>query len=339
MPGKGLRAVYRPAGRTPKIALTVVTGFCRACNLVIILRPWQRIEGFRPPAAKDNCRPARPSTWKAKEESLVKKGIVYGCLPGSLPVRERLVLSKEAGLDGIEIHDFPTQKDAEEFAALASEVGLEIHSVMAGSHWELPLSSTDEDVRRRGVEGIKHSLQVAKWAGAPVVLVVPGVVNDDVSYAAAYELSRKSLLELLPTVEELGVTMLLENVWNKFLLSPLEFRDFVDSFESPFVQAYFDVGNILLYGYPHQWIEILGPRIKRVHVKDFDVGSRQFVSLLSGSVDWARVMNALRGIGYNSYLTVEVGPYSQFPEVFIKHIGVAMDAIVRLGTPGCGCGG
>ncbi|MCX7599207.1 MAG: sugar phosphate isomerase/epimerase [Armatimonadetes bacterium] len=268
----------------------------------------------------------------------MKKGIVYGCLPGSLPPRERLVLSKEAGLDGIEIHDFPTQKDTEEFAALAADVGLEIHSVMAGSHWELPLSSTDEDVRRRGVEGIKHSLHVAKWSGAPVVLVVPGVVTDDVSYAAAYELSRKSLLELLPVAEELGVTMLVENVWNKFLLSPLEFRDFVDSFESPFVQAYFDVGNILLYGYPHQWIEILGQRIKRVHVKDFDVGTRQFVSLLSGSVDWSRVMNALRGIGYDSYLTVEVGPYAQFPEVFIKHIGLAMDAIVSLGAQGCCCG-
>jgi hexulose-6-phosphate isomerase len=273
----------------------------------------------------------------AKEVGAVKKGICYGCLPGSLSPRDRLVLAKEAGLEGIEIPTFATQQETEDTAALAAEVGIEVHSVMAGSHWELPLSSTDEATRTRGVEGIKHALRVAKWAGAPVVLVVPGVVNEDVSYAAAYELSRKSLTELLPTAEELGVAMLLENVWNKFLLSPLEFRDYIDDFGSPFIQGYFDVGNILLYGYPHQWIEILGQRIKRVHVKDFDNHSRWFVSMLSGSVDWPRVVNALRGIGYHSYLTVEVGPYANFPEVFIKHIGLAMDGIIALAGPGCGC--
>jgi L-ribulose-5-phosphate 3-epimerase len=259
----------------------------------------------------------------------VKKGIYYGCLPSSLPPRERLQLAKEAGLEGIEIPQMESQREAEELAALIRDVGLEVHSVMAGTHWQLPLSSPDEDVRVRGVAGVKGALHTAKWAGAPVVLVVPGVVNEDVPYGAAYELAQKSFRELLPTAEDLGITMLVENVWNKFLLSPLEMCAFIDSFATPLVQAYFDVGNILLYGYPHHWIEILGSRIKRVHVKDFDVNTRQFVPLLSGSVDWPRVMSALRGIGYDSYLTAEVAPYPHFPATFLQHVASALQAIIE----------
>jgi len=202
----------------------------------------------------------------------------------------------------------------DEVKAIADELGLELHSVMAGTHWSLPLSSTDEAVRVAGVEGIRHALHVASWAGAEVVLVVPGVVTADEPYAAAWDLAQKSIGELIPTAEDTGVTMALENVWNKFLLSPLEFRDFVDSFDHPLVQAYFDVGNILLYGFPHHWVEVLGRRIKRVHVKDFDVHTRQFVPVLSGSVDFPRFVNALRGEGYDSYLTAELPPYPQFPE-------------------------
>ncbi|MBC7287943.1 MAG: sugar phosphate isomerase/epimerase [Armatimonadetes bacterium] len=259
----------------------------------------------------------------------MKKGICYACLPASLPPRERLELAKEAGIEGIEIPQFDTQEEVEQIAELAADVGIEIHSVMAGTHWRLPLSSADEQVREQGVEGVRQALYVAKWAGAPVVLVVPGVVTEDVSYAAAYEIAAKSIRELIPTAEELGVAMLLENVWNKFLLSPLEMRDFVDSFDTPLVQAYFDVGNILLYGFPHHWIEVLGQRIKRVHVKDFDVNTRQFVPLLSGSVDYPRVVNALRGVGYDSYLTAEVAGYKDYPEVFVRHVGMALHAIVN----------
>ncbi|MGD9518846.1 MAG: sugar phosphate isomerase/epimerase family protein [Armatimonadota bacterium] len=261
----------------------------------------------------------------------MKKGICFSCLPGSLPLRERLELAKESGIEGVEIPQFETREEVEEVAQVAADVGIEIHSVMGGTHWQLPLSSTDKEVRSQGVEGVKRALHVAKWSGADVVLVVPGVVTDDVSYAAANELSRKSLEEILPTAEELGVAILLENVWNKFLLSPLEMRDFIDSFNTPLIQAYFDVGNILLYGYPHQWIEILGERIKRVHVKDFDVNTRQFVALLTGSVDWPRVANALRGVGYESYITAEVAGYKYAPQTFVRHVGLALEAIVTCG--------
>ncbi|MCE5216723.1 sugar phosphate isomerase/epimerase [bacterium] len=247
----------------------------------------------------------------------MKKALYYGFVCPKLPHRERMQLAADAGLDGIEIGQVETQAETEEIAAAAADAGLEVHSVMCGTHWRLPLSSTDEAVREQGVEGVKQALHVAKWSGADTVLVVPGIVTEDISYAAAYELSKKSIREILPTAEQLGVNIALENVWSKFLLSPIEFRDFIDSFESDLVKAYFDVGNILLFGYPHQWIDILGERIVKIHVKDFNTDNRQFVSLLTGSVDYPRVMNALRGVGYNGYITAEVSAYRQFPEQFV----------------------
>lgn len=262
----------------------------------------------------------------------MKKAIYYGSVMPSLSDAERMKLCADAGYDGVEIPQFATREQTESTAQAAADAGIEIHSVMCSTHWQSPLSSTDEEVRVKAVEGVKDALRVASWAGAKVVLVVPAVVNDDVSYAAAYELSRKSLNECLPTAEELGVTMALENVWNKFLLSPLEFRDYIDAFEHELIQAYFDVGNILLYGYPHQWIDILGERIVRVHVKDFDVNSRQFVALLTGSVDYPRVVNALRGVGYDGYLTAELATYRQYPEQFVidtaQHLQCIIDSPV-----------
>jgi len=258
----------------------------------------------------------------------VKKAICYETVPARENHRQRLALIKEAGFDGIEAPQFDTAQQAEEVRNLSEEVGLEIHGVMAGTHWQMPLSEPDEEARRQGVEGIENALQQAAIMGAETVLVVPGVVNTDVSYEQAYEVSQKSIRELLPTAEELGVMMCLENVWNKFLLSPLEMRDYIDSFDSPLVQAYFDVGNILLYGYPEQWIEILGPRIKKVHIKDFKLGTNQFVGLLQGDVDYPTVMEALRSIGYDGYITAELPSYSQFPEQFVYDTAAQMDAIL-----------
>ncbi len=260
----------------------------------------------------------------------MKKGMCYGSLPPKLPPRAKLELAKEAGLDGVEIPSFESREQTEEVRAIAEDVGVEIHSVMGGTHWKLPLSSTDEEVRLRGVEGIRHALRVASWSGADTVLVVPGVVTADDSYEVVFDLSQKSVHELLPAAEELGVTMALENVWNKFLLSPMEMREYIDSFDHELVQAYFDVGNILLYGFPHHWVETLGSRIKKVHIKDFNVGQRQFVPVLSGDVDFPRFVNALRGVGYNDYLTAELPPYPQFPEQLVHdtvaHLGCIIES-------------
>ncbi len=259
----------------------------------------------------------------------MKKAICYGPGPDGISHRQWLQAHKEAGFDGIEAYQFGSQQEAEQVAELAADIGLEIHSVMGGTHWGLPLSVPDEQARQKGVQGIKDGLQIASILGVDAILVVPGVVTEDVSYATAYEMSRQSISELLPIAKELGITICLENVWNKFLLSPLEMRDFIDSFDHPSVAAYFDVGNILLYGYPHHWIEILGSRIKKVHIKDFDVNTQQFVGLLEGSVDYLRVIKALRDVGYDGYLTAELTPYSQFPREFLRDTAVRMDHIIN----------
>ena len=259
----------------------------------------------------------------------MKKATCYGSLPANTSHQEWLQVHKDAGFDGVEIRQFETLEEAEEVAELAQDIGLEIHSVMGGTHWQLPLSSPDEEVRVKGVEGIERALKIASVAGAETVLVVPGVVSEEVSYATAYEISRQSIAELLPAAEELGITMCLENVWNKFLLSPLEMRDYIDDFNNPRVAAYFDVGNILLYGYPDQWIEILGSRIKKVHIKDFDVGSKQFVGLLQGSVDYPRVIRAFRDVGYDGYLTAELSSYPQFPKQFLYDTAAQLDCLLN----------
>lgn len=259
----------------------------------------------------------------------MKKAIYFGSLPPKLSLKDRFALAKQAGLDGVEIpSDYVKQEEVEALAATAADAGIKIHSVMCSSHWGLPLSSTDERVRTQACDGVRHAIDVAKWSGADTVLVVPGVVTADESYGAAFELSKKSIREILPAAEEAGVKLGLENVWNKFLLSPLETRDYIDSFSNKFVCAYFDVGNILLYGYPHQWIEILAERICKIHVKDFNVSKRDFVPLLTGDVDWPRVMNSLRGVGYNGYLTAELAQYPQFLDQMVLDTGVHLQRIV-----------
>lgn len=259
----------------------------------------------------------------------MKKAMTLGSLPLEMSLQKKFQLAADAGLDGLELTGVSTQAEAEDARAAADAAGIEIASVMAGSHWSLPLSSTDEAVRVEGVEGIVDSLKVANWAGTDTVLVVPGVVDEDNQYHAALDLAAKSIRELLPAAEELGVSMALENVWNKFLLSPVEMRDFIDQFDSEFVNAYFDVGNILLYGYPVHWIEVLGERITRVHVKDFDTNSRTFVPLLTGSVDYPRVVNALRGVGYDGWLTAELSRYPQFPEGFVHDTARHLEWIAK----------
>lgn len=260
----------------------------------------------------------------------MKKAMTLGSLPPETSLQEKFQLAADAGLDGLELTGITEQGQAEEARAAAEAAGIEITGVMGGTHWQLPLSSTDEAVRVEGVKGIENALRVADWAGTDVVLVVPGVVNEDNSYHAALDLGAKSIRELLPTAEDLGITMALENVWNKFLLSPVEMRDFIDQFDSENVAAYFDVGNILLYGYPVHWIEVLGERIVRVHIKDFDTNTKQFVPLLTGSVDYPRVRNALRGVGYDGWLTAELSRYPQFAEGFVydtaRHLQWIMDS-------------
>lgn len=258
----------------------------------------------------------------------MKKGICIGSLPGSL--EDKFSLAKDAGFEGIEINTVDTDEESKKMKALADDAGLEIPSIMNTDHWQFPLSSPDPEVRKKSAEGMMKSLASASVVGADTVLLVPAVVNEEVCYEDAYETSQKEISELAKVAEEKKVFVAIENVWNKFLLSPIEFARYVDEIESEYVQAYFDVGNILLYGYPQQWIRTLGSRIKKIHVKGFKVGPKSFTYLLDSDIDWAAVMKSLRDIGYDDYITVEMPPYSSFPEQMVYDASVHLDKILAL---------
>ena len=179
---------------------------------------------------------------------------------------------------------------------------------MNQEHWRSPLSSADPAVVEKSLEGMRTSLHNAKMWGADTVLLVPAVVNPEVTYAEAWQRSQKQIRKLIPLAEELKVIIGIEEVWNKFLLSPLEFARYIDEFQSPWIRAYFDVGNVVLYGYPQDWIRTLGKRIVKVHIKDFSFRKRmaEFTPLLEGDIDWKAVHAAFADIGYKGTATVEL---------------------------------
>jgi L-ribulose-5-phosphate 3-epimerase len=244
----------------------------------------------------------------------MRKGVLLGMLPRSMSMQERFQLAKECGFQSIEAHTMTDQKEAESAKAASEATGLPIHSVMNSDHWRFPMSSANPADVEKCLEGMRTSLRNAKLWGADTVLLVPGVVNPEVGYQQAWDRSVAGIRKLLPLAAELKVVIGIENVWNKFLLSPIEFAHYVDQFKSPYVKAYFDVGNIWLYGFSHDWIRTLGPRICKIHLKDFSFRQNptikkrvaDFVPLREGDVDWKAIHKALTDIGYKGDATVEL---------------------------------
>jgi len=233
------------------------------------------------------------------------KGIQLGHLPDSLPDLERFQYAKNLGFDGIESGPMDDLERAKAVGEAAREAGTPVQSIIYGG-WGAPMSDPNPDKVARGKKEIENALRTAKAMGADTVLLVPAVVNERVRYGEAWERSQQNIRELLPLAEELGVVIAVENVWNKFLLSPLEFARYVDEFESPWVQAYFDVGNVVIFGYPQDWIRTLGKRIRRLHIKDFKRDGYVWCNLpYEGDVDWPEVRKALDEIGYTGWGTEE----------------------------------
>ncbi|MDQ3815553.1 MAG: sugar phosphate isomerase/epimerase [Armatimonadota bacterium] len=268
----------------------------------------------------------------------MKIGINHWTFPSGLSLAESFDLAKRAGCDHIEVNLAEegelslttSESDVRAVAQAARDAGIEISSLSTGLYWKYSPTSNDAELRTRSLEIVQQQLKVATWLGVDTILVVPGAVTPEVSYNVAYDRAKQFVTDALPAARETGVAIGLENVWNKFLLSPLETRDFVDSFADPHVGVYFDAGNILAYGFPQHWIRILGPRIKKVHVKDFDsnIGGRlAFRNLLQGSVPWAEVRAALEEIGYDSYITAEVSGYNVHPELGLRHIADCLRAV------------
>ena len=258
----------------------------------------------------------------------MKKGICIGSLPGN-STEARFKLAKEAGFDGVEINTLVNDADRHERKAIAAQYQVEVFSVMNSKHWSCPLSDADDTVRAESREGMLDSITTATAVGADTVLLVPAVVNEGTPYEAAYERSQAEIRKLIPGASEKGITIAIENVWNKFLLSPMEFSRYLDEFEDETVTAYFDVGNIVLYGYPQHWIRSLDSRISKVHIKGFNANETRFTYLIEDcTIDWNAVMAALEDIGYDDYMTAELPVDGDNPQGRVHSISSDMDRII-----------
>src|SRR5215467_1790197 len=197
------------------------------------------------------------------------KGLVFSMLPEKLPIADRFKLARDTGFEVIQAPTTPDGQQADEIKAAADASGVRVDSVMNMAHWKYPLSSADPAVVETSLEGMRASLHNAKLWGSDAVLLVPAVVNPQTTYKDAWTRSQEKIRTLLPLAQELNVVIAIEEVWNKFLLSPLEMARYIAEFKSPLIRAWFDVGNVVLYGYPQDWIHVLGPAIAKVHLKDF----------------------------------------------------------------------
>lgn len=242
-----------------------------------------------------------------------KKAVKWGMVQTDGSILDKFTLLKQLGFDGVEL-DAPSNLNKEEVLGARDETGLAIHGVVDSAHWRDYLSHPDEAVRASGVRALEEALADAKLYGATTVLLVPAVVNKEVSYADAYLRSQAEIKKVLPRAAELGIQIGLENVWNNFLVSPLETARYIDELESPQVGAYFDVGNVLRYGWPEHWIRILGKRILKLDIKEYSRKKQEDeglwkgfnVELLEGDCDWPAVMAALREINYQGWGTAEI---------------------------------
>lgn len=238
-------------------------------------------------------------------DAKITRAVLDSMLPQEMPLVERFKLAVDVGFRSMEVRAVSEHAEAERILAAAQAAGLRIHSVMNQSHWRTPLSSPDPSEVGACIAGVRQALQQAELYGADAVLLVPAVVRADTTYEQAWERSQAEIRKLIPLAERHDVTIAIEDVWNKFLLTSRDFRQYIDEFNHPLVRAYFDVGNVVHYAVPEHWIRDLGDRIVKVHLKDY---SRRdgFVNLGEGDVDWPAVRDAFAAIGYNGDATVEL---------------------------------
>jgi hexulose-6-phosphate isomerase len=258
----------------------------------------------------------------------IRKGVLLSMLPKDLSPLDKMKLALDCGFQSLECGTVTDPKEAEAIQAASAATKLPIHSVMNMAHWKYPLSSPDPAVVAESVKGMRASLENAKLWGAETVLLVPAVVNNETSYADAWKRSQAEIRKLLPYAAELKVTIAVENVWNKFLLSPLEMARYVDEINHPRLKAYLDVGNMVLFGFPQDWIRTLGPRIAKVHLKDFSFRKRvaEFTALREGDIDWKAIHAALAAVGYKGDATVELNGGDA---AYLKEVSRRVDLILE----------
>lgn len=278
-----------------------------------------------------NKTPSAAAQQKSKVS--LKKALVFGMIQDKVSLTDKFKIARDAGFDGIELNS-PTDLSLTDLLQAKQSAGIELPSVINKDHWSKPLSDPDQRIRQQCIESVIKSMHEVKELGGDTVLVVPGVVNEKVSYEQAYITSQSAIRELIPHAEKTGVQIALENVWNNFILSPVEAKRFIDELNHPLVGWYFDIGNVLRYGWPEHWIHTLKSRIMRLHIKEFSrenmnsKGLREGfkVELLEGDNNWPVVMKAVRDTGHKGgWLTAEV-PGGDLTH--LKKISAQMDKII-----------
>jgi hexulose-6-phosphate isomerase len=270
---------------------------------------------------------------KPQNKITMKKGLGIGMIKEELSLTDKFKLVKDLGFDGVELNS-PLDMKISDVLSAKEKSGVELPSVVNKDHWSKPLSDPDPQIRQECIDSVAKSLEEVKELGGDTVLVVPGVVNEKVSYEQAYYNSKNSIRELIPYAEKTGMQIALENVWNNFILSPIEAKRFVDEINHPLVGWYFDIGNILRYGWPEHWIKTLNTRIMKLHIKEFSrelMNSKGLwegfkVDLLEGDNNWPVVMKTVSEINYSGgWLTAEV---SGGDRNHLKEISLQMDKII-----------
>lgn len=281
--------------------------------------------------AQGSAAPAAPQAPSARK---IKKAVGIGMVGDGKTLLEKFTILRDLGFDGVELNR-PGGEKIEEVLKARDASGIAIANVVDSVHWGQTLSDPDANIRKKGREGLEAAMRDAQSLGCKTVLLVPAVVNDRVSYADAYVRSQEEIRLALPLAKELGVYICIENVWNQFLLSPLEAARYVDELQSPWVGFHFDVGNIINYGWPEQWIRVLGSRIKNLHIKEYSRKKRDNeglwkgfdVDLLDGDNNWPAVMKALDEIGYEGWAVAEIAGGDR---ARLKVVAERMDKINKL---------
>jgi hexulose-6-phosphate isomerase len=300
-------------------------------------RPLGRRDFLRTTAAVSACVLTGSPLFAEDKKPKLKKAVKYSMvqLRGGTHL-EKLELVKRCGFAGVEI-DSPGTDKLDELVKASKDTGIAIHGVIDSVHWRDTLSHPDEKVRAKGLEALKTALQDAKTVGADTVLLVPGVVNKEVTYEQCYERSQAEVKKALPLAEKLKVKIAIEVVWNNFITKPEQLIQYVDDFKSEYVGAYFDCSNMLKYGVPPaDWIRKLGKRMLKFDFKGYskakakeagNEGAGFRVEIGEGDEDWPAILKALAEIGYNGWATAEVDGGG---EERLKKISAQMDRVLGL---------
>ena len=264
---------------------------------------------------------------QAEAPLAIKKGVLLSMISDKLSYADRFKMARDTGFEVVQAPTTPDEHDADEIKSAADAAGIRIDSVMNMDHWKYPLSSSDPAVVEKSLAGMRTSLHNAKLWGSDAVLLVPAVVDAQTSYHDAWARSQAQIRKLIPLAENLKVVIAIEDVWNKFLLSPLEMASYIVEFQSPWIKAWFDVGNVVLYGYPQDWIHTLGKSIAKVHLKDFKRTSDGFswVNLGEGDIDWAAVRQAFREVRYSGSAIVEL---KAGDEAYLRDVSQRVDRLL-----------